>query len=135
MTIALLRVSGFHSVPTATDFFRVDVSRGIRDPTGTLEKVINIYGPPENCSKACAKILEVIHREAQNDPANQGKKYKKNQLILVFLFVAVFENFFSVEPELKLRAHNNLVGRLIGKGGSTIKKIMEETGCTVFVSK
>ncbi|VDP42450.1 unnamed protein product, partial [Soboliphyme baturini] len=35
---------------------------------------------------------------------------------------------------MKLRAHNNLVGRLIGKGGATIKKIMEDTSCTIFVS-
>jgi len=43
--------------------------------------------------------------------------------------------FNSSELELKLRAHNNLVGRLIGKGGGTIRKIMEETGCSIFVSK
>jgi len=91
----------------------VDVSRGIRDPAGNVEKVINIYGTPENSSKACAKIMDVVHREMQKDPINQGK---------------------TVEPELKLRAHNNLVGRLIGKGGGTIKKIMEETTCTIFVS-
>lgn len=54
-------------------FFSVDVSRGIRDPTGNVEKVINIYGTPENSSKACAKILEVVHREMQKDPINQGK--------------------------------------------------------------
>jgi len=91
----------------------VDVSRGIRDPAGNVEKVINIYGTPENSSKACAKILEVVHHEMEKDPINQGK---------------------TVEPELKIRAHNNLVGRLIGKGGGTIKKIMEETTCTIFVS-
>lgn len=91
----------------------VDVSRGLRDQVGNVEKVINIYGTPDNASKACIKILEIVQREMQNDQANQGK---------------------PIEPELKLRAHNNLVGRLIGKGGGTIKKIMEETGCTVFVS-
>jgi insulin-like growth factor 2 mRNA-binding protein 1 len=91
----------------------VDVSRGLRDQAGNVEKVINIYGTPESCSKACMKILEVVQREAAKDPANQGK---------------------TIEPELKLRAHNSLVGRLIGKGGATIKKIMEETGCTIFVS-
>lgn len=91
----------------------VDVNRGLRDQSGNVEKVINIYGTPESCSKASMKILEVVQREAAKDSANQGK---------------------TIEPELKLRAHNNLVGRLIGKGGATIKKIMEETGCTIFVS-
>jgi insulin-like growth factor 2 mRNA-binding protein 1 len=91
----------------------VDVNRGLRDQGGNVEKVINIYGTPESCTKAAVKILEVVLREAAKDPANQGK---------------------PIEPELKIRAHNNLVGRLIGKSGSTIKKIMEETGCTIFVS-
>jgi len=81
-----------------------------------VEKVINIYGTPENCSRACSKILEVVQREIAKEPASQGKEEG------------------SIEPELKLRAHNSLVGRLIGKGGSTIKKIMEETGCMIFVS-
>lgn len=39
------------------------------------------------------------------------------------------------EIELKLRVHNQLVGRLIGRNGATIKKIMEDTGAVVFVSK
>lgn len=42
---------------------------------------------------------------------------------------------FSPDIELKIRAHNQLVGRLIGKGGATIKKIMEETGAHIYVSK
>lgn len=42
---------------------------------------------------------------------------------------------YSPEIELKIRAHNQLVGRLIGKGGATIKKIMEETGAHIYVSK
>lgn len=50
--------------------FRVDVSRGIRDQSGNMEKVINIYGMPENCSKACLKILDVVQREAAKE--NQG---------------------------------------------------------------
>uniref|UniRef100_A0A915IA38 RRM domain-containing protein n=1 Tax=Romanomermis culicivorax TaxID=13658 RepID=A0A915IA38_ROMCU len=91
----------------------VDVSRGLRDQFGNVEKLINVYGPPDNASKACIKIMEIVQREMQDDPANQGK---------------------ILELELKIRAHNNLVGRLIGKGGGTIKRIMEETGCTIFVS-
>uniref|UniRef100_A0A914UWI3 K Homology domain-containing protein n=1 Tax=Plectus sambesii TaxID=2011161 RepID=A0A914UWI3_9BILA len=89
----------------------VDVQRAVRDQSGNMEKVISIFGQPENCSKACIKVLEVVIREAEKE--NNGQ---------------------TVEPELKLRAHNQLVGRLIGKGGATIKKIMEETSTTVFVS-
>jgi rRNA processing protein Krr1/Pno1 len=36
---------------------------------------------------------------------------------------------------MKLLAHNNLVGRLIGKNGATVKKIMEDTQCSVAISK
>ena len=31
----------------------------------------------------------------------------------------------STEMALKILAHNNLIGRIIGKNGATIKKIME----------
>ena len=31
-------------------------------------------------------------------------------------------------------AHNNLIGRIIGKGGATIKKVMEETATKITVS-
>uniref|UniRef100_A0A0N5ANF7 KH domain-containing protein n=1 Tax=Syphacia muris TaxID=451379 RepID=A0A0N5ANF7_9BILA len=90
----------------------VDVQKAVRDPLGNAEKVISILGQPESCSRACMRILEVIRQEMEKDDS-----LKNNN-----------------EYELKLRAHNQLVGRLIGKGGSTIKKIMEETGAVVSVS-
>ena len=66
----------------------------------TLEKAITVYGQPENCSAACRRILEVMEEEAKN----VGK---------------------PTEISLKILAHNNLIGRIIGKQGGTIKKIME----------
>ncbi|KAL1483743.1 hypothetical protein MTO96_012502 [Rhipicephalus appendiculatus] len=47
---------------------RVDVHR--KENAGSLEKVITIYGNPENCSTACQKILEVMQQEASN--TNRG---------------------------------------------------------------
>lgn len=90
----------------------VDVEKAVRDLTKNTEKVISILGQPEGCSKACIKILEVVRREMEKD------------------------NTITQHPdiELKIRAHNQLVGRLIGKGGATIKKIMEETGAHIYVS-
>jgi insulin-like growth factor 2 mRNA-binding protein 1 len=67
---------------------------------GQLEKAITVYGQPENCSAACRRILEVMAEEA--------KSVGKDQ-----------------EISLKILAHNNLIGRIIGKQGATIKKIME----------
>ena len=34
----------------------------------------------------------------------------------------------------QILAHNNLIGRIIGKGGATIKKVMEETATKITVS-
>uniref|UniRef100_A0A0R3S0I7 KH domain-containing protein n=1 Tax=Elaeophora elaphi TaxID=1147741 RepID=A0A0R3S0I7_9BILA len=90
----------------------VDVQRAARDLTKNTEKIISILGQPEGCSKACVKILEVVRKEMEKD------------------------NTITQHPdiELKIRAHNQLVGRLIGRGGATIKKIMEETGAHIYVS-
>jgi insulin-like growth factor 2 mRNA-binding protein 1 len=65
-----------------------------------LEKAITVYGQPENYSAACRRILEVMAEEA--------KSVSKDQ-----------------EISFKILAHNNLIGRIIGKQGATIKKIME----------
>ncbi|GAB6030462.1 hypothetical protein CHUAL_007328 [Chamberlinius hualienensis] len=85
---------------------RVDVHR--KDNVGSLEKAITIYGAPENCTNACKKILEVMQQEANN--TNKG------------------------EVPLKILAHNNLIGRIIGKSGNTIKRIMQETDTKITVS-
>ena len=67
---------------------RVDVHR--KDNVGSVEKAITIYGQPENCSNACNQILKVMQEEAKNT----GK---------------------TDEIPLKILAHNNLIGRIIGK--------------------
>ncbi|XP_025156096.1 insulin-like growth factor 2 mRNA-binding protein 1 isoform X5 [Harpegnathos saltator] len=85
---------------------RVDVHR--KDNVGSLEKAITIYGNPDNCTNACKKILEVMQQEANN--TNKG------------------------EITLKILAHNNLIGRIIGKGGNTIKRIMQDTDTKITVS-
>lgn len=92
---------------------RVDVHR--KENSGAFDKdemysvqVITIYGNPENCSLACQKILEVMQQEANN--INRG------------------------EVPLKILAHNNLIGRIIGKSGNTIKRIMEGTDTKITVS-
>lgn len=85
---------------------RVDVHR--KDNVGSLEKAITIYGNPDNCTNACKKILEVMQAEASN--TNKG------------------------EISLKILAHNNLIGRIIGKGGNTIKRIMQDTDTKITVS-
>lgn len=41
---------------------------------------------------------------------------------------------FHSEITLKILAHNNLIGRIIGKGGNTIKRIMQDTDTKITVS-
>ncbi|KAI1299367.1 Insulin-like growth factor 2 mRNA-binding protein 1 [Halotydeus destructor] len=85
---------------------RVDVHR--KDNSGSPEKVITIYGNPENCSKACKKIMEVMTEEATATTRQ--------------------------EVPLKILAHNSFIGRIIGKSGNTIKRIMEDTNTKIAVS-
>jgi len=86
---------------------RVDVHR--KDSVGSVEKAITIYGQPENCSNACLQILKVMQEEARNTEKSE-------------------------DIPLKILAHNNLIGRIIGKQGSTIKRIMEDTDTKITVS-
>ncbi|CAI4222300.1 unnamed protein product [Auanema sp. JU1783] len=89
----------------------VDAFKTVKDQQGNAEKVISIIGPGENSSKACVKIMEIVQHELEKDESNEIR-----------------------DVELKIRAYNQLVGRLIGKQGATIKKIMQETGTTIYVS-
>ena len=86
---------------------RVDVHR--KENVGSIEKAITIYGQPENCTAACLQIMKVMQEEAKNT----GK---------------------PEDMALKLLAHNNLVGRIIGKQGATIKRIMDDTDTKIAVS-
>ncbi|KAK0417668.1 hypothetical protein QR680_013139 [Steinernema hermaphroditum] len=81
----------------------------VSDPA-LMEKIISIHGSLDACSKACIKILEVVRREMEKD------------------------HTVTDEYELKIRVFNELVGRLIGKSGKTIKSIKSETGAYVSVS-
>ncbi|XP_029665015.1 insulin-like growth factor 2 mRNA-binding protein 1 isoform X2 [Formica exsecta] len=100
---------------------RVDVHR--KDNVGSLEKAITIYGNPENCTNACKKILDVMQQEATS--TNKG-----------YDDVASRVDTPKMESEitLKILAHNNLIGRIIGKGGNTIKRIMQDTDSKITVS-
>ncbi|XP_003378387.1 phosphoprotein phosphatase 1, partial [Trichinella spiralis] len=77
------------------------------------ERIISIFGNPDNASNACVKILQLVEREKGRDA----------------------EDTNNSQLELKIRVHNNLIGRLIGKNGATIKQIIQETGADIYVSK
>jgi insulin-like growth factor 2 mRNA-binding protein 1 len=108
---------------------RVDVHR--KDNVGSLEKAITIYGNPENCTMACKRILEVMQQEANN--TKKGWVCFWNSL---FKRVSHRQRslFYHREISLKILAHNNLIGRIIGKSGNTIKRIMQDTDTKITVS-
>lgn len=86
---------------------KVDIHR--KENAGAAEKPITIHSSPEGCSAACHMILDIMQKEAN-------------------------ETKMAEEILLKILAHNNLVGRLIGKEGRNLKKIEEETGTTINIS-
>lgn len=84
---------------------RIDIHR--RENPGSGEKAVTTFGNPEDCTSACRKVIEIMNQEC----AQKG-----------------------TQPPLKMLAHNALVGRLIGKGGSSLKHIMQESGTTITIS-
>lgn len=87
---------------------RVDVHR--KESSTANENVIVIYGNADACSQACRRILEVMQQEAKS--LNRPD-----------------------EVQLKMLASNNLIGRIIGKAGNTIKRIMQETDTKIAVNR
>jgi len=85
---------------------RVDVHG--KENSGLVEKVISIFGQPENCTNACKEILLVMQQEATIN--NRG------------------------EIILKMLTDDRYCGRIIGKEGKMIKKIRDDTGTKINVS-
>lgn len=90
----------------------VNLSKRERAVLGNNERILTVHGNAEHASKAVSRILHVIQSEALKDDDNVG-----------------------VDIVLRLRAHNQLCGRLIGKAGSSIKEIMQKTGTNITVTK
>uniref|UniRef100_A0A8R1HM97 K Homology domain-containing protein n=1 Tax=Caenorhabditis japonica TaxID=281687 RepID=A0A8R1HM97_CAEJA len=99
-----------HSTHCRVEF--VNLSKRERAVLGLNERILTVHGHAEQASKAVARILDAIQGEALKDDVNVG-----------------------ADIVLRLRAHNQLCGRLIGKMGSSIKEIMEKTGTTITVAK
>ncbi|XP_065839545.1 insulin-like growth factor 2 mRNA-binding protein 2 isoform X2 [Oscarella lobularis] len=98
---------------------RVDVHR--KENPGALEKAVTILGTEDSCSSACYEILRIMQDELI---ATTG--YYENGLDKIHPLPTV---------PLKILAHDDLVGRLIGRGGYSLKKIAAETGTRVNISK
>uniref|UniRef100_A0A668RPH9 K Homology domain-containing protein n=1 Tax=Oreochromis aureus TaxID=47969 RepID=A0A668RPH9_OREAU len=86
---------------------KIDVHR--KENAGAAEKPISIHSTPEGCSAACRMILDIMHQEAKDTKT-------------------------ADEVPLKIMAHNNFVGRLIGKEGRNLKKIEQDTDTKITIS-
>ncbi|XP_005997160.1 insulin-like growth factor 2 mRNA-binding protein 3 [Latimeria chalumnae] len=86
---------------------KIDIHR--KENAGAAEKPITIHSTPEGCSAACKMIMEIMQKEAQDTK-------------------------FTEEIPLKILAHNNFVGRLIGKEGRNLKKIEQDTDTKITIS-
>ncbi|XP_061429636.1 insulin-like growth factor 2 mRNA-binding protein 3 isoform X2 [Lethenteron reissneri] len=86
---------------------KVDVHR--KEMLGSAEKPVTIQASPDGRSAACRLILELLQKEAHDTG--------------------------DVEDiPLKILAHNNFVGRLIGKEGKNLKKVEQDTGTKITIS-
>ncbi|XP_033914380.1 insulin-like growth factor 2 mRNA-binding protein 3 isoform X1 [Acipenser ruthenus] len=86
---------------------KIDIHR--KENAGAAEKPITIHSTPEGCSSACKTLMEIMQKEAQDTK-------------------------FTEEIPLKILAHNNFVGRLIGKEGKNLKKIEQDTDTKITIS-
>uniref|UniRef100_A0A8C6L1F0 Insulin like growth factor 2 mRNA binding protein 1 n=1 Tax=Nothobranchius furzeri TaxID=105023 RepID=A0A8C6L1F0_NOTFU len=86
---------------------KIDVHR--KENAGAAEKPISIHSTPEGCSAACHMILEIMQQEAKDTKTAE-------------------------EVPLKILAHNNFVGRLIGKEGRNLKKVEQDTETKITIS-
>nr|XP_041577529.1 insulin-like growth factor 2 mRNA-binding protein 1 isoform X2 [Taeniopygia guttata] len=86
---------------------KIDVHR--KENAGAAEKAISIHSTPEGCSAACRMILDIMHKEAKDTKTAE-------------------------EVPLKILAHNNFVGRLIGKEGRNLKKVEQDTETKITIS-
>ncbi|XP_013910425.1 PREDICTED: insulin-like growth factor 2 mRNA-binding protein 3 isoform X3 [Thamnophis sirtalis] len=86
---------------------KIDIHR--KENAGAAEKPITIHSTPEGCSTACKIIMEIMQKEAQDTK-------------------------FTDDIPLKILAHNNFVGRLIGKEGRNLKKIEQDTDTKITIS-
>ncbi|XP_067825291.1 insulin-like growth factor 2 mRNA-binding protein 1 isoform X2 [Heptranchias perlo] len=86
---------------------KIDVHR--KENAGAAEKPISIHSTAEGCSAACKMILDIMQQEAQATKTAE-------------------------EVPLKILAHNNFVGRLIGKEGRNLKKVEQDTETKITIS-
>uniref|UniRef100_S4RL71 Insulin like growth factor 2 mRNA binding protein 3 n=1 Tax=Petromyzon marinus TaxID=7757 RepID=S4RL71_PETMA len=87
---------------------KIDVQR--KEWSGSAEKVVTIHSSEEGSIEACRLILDIVRDEAKSTN-------------------------FAGEIPLKLLVHNDFVGRIIGREGRNLKRIEQESGTKITISR
>ncbi|XP_072507021.1 insulin-like growth factor 2 mRNA-binding protein 3 isoform X2 [Notamacropus eugenii] len=104
---------------------KIDIHR--KENAGASEKPITIHASPEGCSTACKIIMEIMQKEAQDTKLHFHGISSRTAL-------SAMPRTYTDEIPLKILAHNNFVGRLIGKEGRNLKKIEQDTDTKITIS-
>ncbi|XP_068944300.1 insulin-like growth factor 2 mRNA-binding protein 3 [Petaurus breviceps papuanus] len=104
---------------------KIDIHR--KENAGAAEKPITIHASPEGCSTACKIIMEIMQKEAQDTKLHFHGISSRTAL-------SAMRRTYTDEIPLKILAHNNFVGRLIGKEGRNLKKIEQDTDTKITIS-
>ncbi|TRY65704.1 hypothetical protein DNTS_005553 [Danionella cerebrum] len=94
---------------------KIDIHR--KENAGAAEKPITVHSTAEGCSSACRNIMEIMQKEAIDTK-----------------IISLLHIHSTEEIPLKILAHNNFVGRLIGKEGRNLKKIEQDTDTKITIS-
>ncbi|XP_065133878.1 insulin-like growth factor 2 mRNA-binding protein 1 isoform X2 [Paramisgurnus dabryanus] len=111
---------------------KIDVHR--KENAGAAEKPISIHSTPEGCSSACRMILEIMNQEAKDTKTNWHEEERTEKHDLNIVNDLHNEEINADEVPLKVLAHNNFVGRLIGKEGRNLKKVEQDTDTKITIS-
>ncbi|XP_078006949.1 insulin-like growth factor 2 mRNA-binding protein 3 isoform X6 [Phascolarctos cinereus] len=104
---------------------KIDIHR--KENAGASEKPITIHASPEGCSTACKIIMEIMQKEAQDMKLHFHGISSRTAL-------SAMPRSYNDDLPLKILAHNNFVGRLIGKEGRNLKKIEQDTDTKITIS-
>ena len=81
--------------------------------------MVSIKGEPTAFSNAIKELLLVMNTELEKDDGEEGEETE--------------EEVVKAPLQLKLLAHDLLCGRIIGKGGTNLKQVRQDSGVNKLI--
>ncbi|XP_052090563.1 probable ATP-dependent RNA helicase DDX53 isoform X1 [Mytilus californianus] len=107
-----------------------------KDDDGSGEKEIQLQGPPDAIAKAKEMINELTHDDSDSfgrgEDSNRGFGRSNDSGQRSF---GRNEDQNRQSDSSTIRVDSSMVGRVIGKGGSKIRELQDETGAKINISK